>query len=127
MFYVSSVRYSNNGDKLYGIMDTSDDVEEFYSADQLHSILNKIGYTEIKGAVYTGSYVKCEAVTPVIVAISELPKYESFKLSINGKVFKFMKTGELSTGKGWHITEGKVPKTLTKQWLIENKDNVCIV
>lgn len=127
MFYVSSLKYSIQGYKLWGITDTDDNVEEFYTEHEIIEIFKKIGYTSIKGATHTGSSIKFERLTLAIISIMDLSKDSSFKLNINGKVHEFIMIGQLASGDGWSVKEGSDIKKLTKRWLYENRLSVSFI
>lgn len=128
MLYVSSVDY-NSSEKKYGIMDTDDNVIEFYTKDELKKILPIIGYTRIKGVVYTGSDLKIHITTPVIEYINNLPRGSEFTLKFDdGSKYTYKKISELSGAIGWWVSKNnQVQCKLLKQFLLANMNKITLL
>ena len=78
MYYVSAVRW--DGDvKRYGITDTTDNVVEYYTKQELLVYVRTLGVM-IHGVVHTGSDLHIRIQTVTIVQLSQLQK----KGSISG-------------------------------------------
>lgn len=127
MFYVSSLKYNKNAEKLWGITDTDDNVTEYFTEAEVRLIFDKIGYTSIKGATFTGSKIKFERVTPVIIKLSELEKGNTITLSMQDGVHNYTICGITGLGDGWVVKENGVSKKLLKKYLLEHKDIIKIV
>ena len=112
MFYVSAIDHELDGIK-YGITDTRDNVTEYYTKKEIKAILDKVGYTSIRGVVYTGSDLKFRITTPVIEYISDLPNGTTFKLDD----CTYKRLCELSGDLGWHVEKDGVKCKLLKQTL----------
>ena len=126
MFYVSGFKYDKAGNKLYGITDTDDNVTEFFNKSEIKDIFNTLGYTCIRGAVYTGSDIKFRITTPVIEYIDELPVGSYFGLVFNNsESHKYKKLGVSGALDGWLVEKDDMIRCkLSKKKLIADKENI---
>lgn len=129
MLYVSALNYDKNGNKLWGITDTDDNITEFLSESEVKDALDKIGYTSIKGATYTGSRIKFERTTPLIVAIDNLDKGSTITLDIpTDGIVTYIICGVTGLGDGWYVKnkDGATTKLL-KKYLLAHKDSIKVI
>ena len=129
MLYVSALNCDKNGNKLWGITDTDDNITEFLSESEVKDALDKIGYTSIKGATYTGSRVKFECTTPLIVAIDNLDKGSMITLDmpVDG-IVTYTICGTTGLGDGWYVkNKGGVTTKLLKKYLLAHKDSIKVI
>ena len=75
MFYISSHKYKGSVE-LWGVTDTNDGVEEFYTKGMLEKFFRQ--GLEINGLVYTGSYFKFKVTNLSIILMESLDKGSSF-------------------------------------------------
>lgn len=121
MFY-----YSGNQSGKYGITDSVDNITEYYTEDELYSILQKIGFTSIKGIVYTGSKLKFRETTPVIETLSTLQKGTKFKIRFDGVMHDYTMLGVTALDDGWFVMYKGVQTTIKKKSLLRDKDMIDI-
>lgn len=129
MLYVSALSYDKNGNKLWGITDTDDNITEFLSESEVKDALDKIGYTSIKGATYTGSRIKFERTTPLIVAIGDLDKGSTITLDMpTDGIVTYTICGVTGLGDGWYVKnkDGATTKLL-KKYLLAHKDSIKVI
>lgn len=127
MFYVSAFKYDKNAEKLWGITDTDDNVTEYYTEAGVKFLFDRLGYTSIYGATFTGSRIHFECLTPVIIKLIELEKGDTITLSMPDGVHTYTKCALLELGCGWYVSENGNPTKLMKKYLLNHKDDIKIV
>lgn len=116
MFYVSS----KNGDKL-GVTDTKDNVEEFYTKEELADFFfnHRI---RISGVTYTGLEFKIEVKSASLIKLESLCSCDVFKL--DGVLCMYLgETGE----RNFNIFLNNEVKTLRRKDLLTNEYKVEVV
>lgn len=116
MFYISSIK----GNKL-GVTDTKDDVEEFYTKEELADFFfnHRI---KISGFTYTGSKFSIEVKSKSLIHLESLSNGDVFKL--NGVLC--MRVGETGT-RDFDIFLNNEIKKLRRKDLLANKYKVEVV
>lgn len=121
MFYLSSISH-NYPEVKYGITDTVDNVTEFYTKVEVLEILKKIGFTSIKGVVFTGSDLKFRRTSPVIEYINSLQNGSFFTLVYNSvETVEYKKLSTLGALNGWVVEENGIRHRLTTDKILSNK------
>lgn len=122
MLYISKIDNSSAETK-FGITDTDDNVTEFCTKAQIKDILLIIGYTSIKGVVYTGSDLKIRVTTPLFEYINDLTNGSTFTLAFaDGSRHFYKRLSELTGAIGWAVVkDNKEQCKLTKKYLLETK------
>lgn len=121
MFYVSKIQCNLDGDK-FGITDTDDNITEFYTKAEVKSIMAKIGYTSIKGAIYTGSDIKFRETSPAVEYINELPNGSCFTLVFsNSESHEYKKLSVLGTVNGWVVEKDGIKCRLLMRDILSKK------
>lgn len=82
MFYISSKKYFGS-DIKYGVTDTSDNVEEFYTEDELASLFKKT-HTYIKGMDFLGSRFRFKVTNTNIILADSLRLGDIVLFDLNG-------------------------------------------
>ena len=124
MFYINSKKYSSTGDLLYGVVDTSDNVEEFYSRDSLKEFTNN--GVSIKGMTYTGSDYKFEVLSLSVIFLDTLDSGDVFTLYKNGVKTNYLYVGKDSVN-NYVVYDGDDKSTLIRDILVTMKDSVAYV
>lgn len=119
MFYVSSL---NNG--MIGVMDTSDYVEEFYTHEDLVSLVTKYR-VKIEGFIYTGSVWKARLKTEDILALEGMQAGDIFLLHLpDCKEEWVMYLGETGECNHRYLSSDGDTHVLTISFLVRNLGNV---
>jgi hypothetical protein len=114
-------------EKEYGICDTDDNTVEYKTESELLEILPIIGWTAIKGVVYSGSYLVFHQTNPIIEYIKGVSNNVEFSLSINGVVHKYIKRDEMMGSKGFIVSENGKSQKLPNTSLIMHQNEITIV
>lgn len=117
MYYISSCKYEGL-EKVYGVTDTTDGVEEFYTKEILGKFFKEQGI-HIDGLVYTGSDFHCYVKNLSIIALEKLPKGEVFILSSRDSEKYILYVGRDSSD-NFIIFDGESTFKLTRKALLKN-------
>lgn len=128
MLYFKDFVYDNKGNRKYEIADCETQQREIYTYEQIHQLLEKIGYTSIYGVVYSGSKFIFRKSTPAIMLIDLAPKGSTFRLIVDNKVKTYTKVGDVLSSLGWYwralqSIDGESGK-LTRDYLLDHPDAI---
>lgn len=117
MYYISSFKYNKDFIKVYGVTDTKDGIEEFYTKEDLGEFVN-LGVS-IEGLVYTGSDYKCYIKNLSIIMLEKLCKGDCFILLTREAEKYLLYLGEDSLG-NFGVFDGEKTFKLKKKDLLDN-------
>lgn len=123
MFYISSHKYKGSVE-VWGVTDTDDGIEEFYTLGQLGKFFKENGI-RINGLVYTGSSFKCYIKSLAIIALEGLQIGDSFILKDDKTAKQVLYVGRTSLDDFNIFYDGSICKLMRKE-LLQNKDKYYI-
>lgn len=115
MFYISSRKYKGSVE-LWGVTDTRDGVEEFFTKGMLGKFFKEQG-VRIEGLVYTGSDFHCYIKNLSIIALENLSKGDVFILS-SGETDKYVLYIGRDALDSFIVFDGKSTSKLTRKALL---------
>lgn len=120
MFYISSVK-----DKMIGVTDTDDGIEEWYTRDQVTQFLTEFN-TLIRGAVHDSKGLSVTVTTPELIKVEEMPMGSAFELHKEHEVEYFVKMSNVGND-SFHVYDSRFNfTTLKRNIFLTDKDlKVC--
>lgn len=128
MLYFKDFVYDNRGNRKYEIVEYETQQNQVYTYEQVHQLLDRIGYTSVYGVVYTGSKIIFKRSTPAIMMIDMAPQGSTFRLIVDNKVKTYTKVGDLLSSLGWYWKalqpmDGESGK-LTRDYLMDHPNAI---
>ena len=121
MFYLSSQKYKGSVE-VWGITDTDDGVEEFYTKGMVEKFFKENGI-RIHGLTYTGSRFIYRLTNPVIMELESLNKGETFLMRTDNDVRLVMYIGR-SMSDDFQVFFGSDTHTITRKLLLNGKVSI---
>lgn len=119
MFYISSKKYFGS-DIKYGVTDTSDGIEEFYTESELASLFKQT-HTHIKGMDFTCSGFRFKVTNTNIILADSLRLGDIALFDLNGTMKYGIYLDITSLGDGYYFYfDGKDSMKITKSKLLDN-------
>jgi hypothetical protein len=124
MLILNSVKRRVDGVVEYGVLDTQDSVETFYTTEKIYEIANT--GVKIQGVTGDSSHWKLVVTTILIEYLNELHEGDKFKLNINGKIVEYIMLGKLRNNKGFKVKNGENIQELTNVALLKKRNEITL-